>query len=131
MNATSDNNFAVSKATISVTSSLVTYLRQPSTVLGFSALVGTLTALLTAQISWQAAIPAIAGALAAIVLPDNAGAQVAIKDAASAAVRAEQAVSAPGVTAGAAQARVQVPCAQSHSLGCDRVASGPATLSGR
>jgi hypothetical protein len=71
------------------------FLRQPSTVLGLSALIGALTALLTGQLGWQGAVPAIAGALAAIALPDNAGAQAAIKDAASAAVRAEEAVSPP------------------------------------
>lgn len=108
----------------------MTYLRQPSTVLGLSALIGTLTALLTGQISWQAAIPAIAGALAAIALPDNAGAQIAIKDAASAAVRAEQAVSAPGAIAGAAQVWAQVSSARDHSLGSDQVAAEPTTLSG-
>jgi hypothetical protein len=67
------------------------FLRQPSTVLGFSALIGTFTASLTGQLTWQSAVPAIAGALAAILLPDNGGAQVAIKEAAAAAVVAEQA----------------------------------------
>ena len=74
----------------------VAFLRQPSTVLGVSALVGATTALATGQLSWQGAVPAIAGALAAIVLPDNAGAQTAIKDAAVAVVAAEQTVVQPG-----------------------------------
>lgn len=70
----------------------VAFLRQPSTVLGLSALIGALTALVTGQLNWQGAVPAVAGALAAILLPDNAGAQTAIKDAAVAVVAAEQAV---------------------------------------
>lgn len=82
------------KVTATVARSLVTSLRQPSTVLGLSALIGALTAMITGQISWQGAVPAIAGALAAIALPDNVGAQAAIKDAADAAVRAEQAIAA-------------------------------------
>ena len=65
------------------------FVRQPSTVLGLSALIGTLTAVLTAQLTWQSAVPAIAGALAAIALPDNNGAQAAIKNAAAAVVTAE------------------------------------------
>ena len=69
------------------------FMRQPSTVLGISALVGTLTAVLTAQLTLQNAVPAIAGALAAIALPDNPRAQAAIKDGAAAVVTAEQKVS--------------------------------------
>ena len=66
------------------------FLRQPSTVLGLSALLGTLTAVLTAQLTWQGAIPAIVGALAAIALPDDAGAQAALKDAAAAVIQARR-----------------------------------------
>ena len=71
---------------------VVAFARQPSTVLGLSALVGTLTALATGQLTWQGAVPAAAAALAAIALPDNSGAQAAVRDAAAAAVAAEQAV---------------------------------------
>lgn len=71
------------------------FARQPSTVLGLSTLVGALTAVLTGEITWQGAVPAIAGALAAIMLPDNSGAQVAIRNAAAAVVVAEQAAVNP------------------------------------
>ena len=74
------------------TKSIAIFIRQPSTVLGLSALVGTLTAFLTGEITWQGAVPAIAGAIAAVVLPDNSGAQAAIKDAATAIVAAEAAI---------------------------------------
>ena len=74
------------------TTKVAAFMRQPSTVLGVSTLVGTLTAVLTAQLTWQNAVPAIAGALAAIVLPDNPSAQVAIKDGAAAVLAAEQTV---------------------------------------
>ncbi len=68
------------------------FMRQPSTVLGFSALIGTATAILTGQLTWQNAVPAIAGAFAAIALPDNPRAQIAIKDGAAAVVTTEQTV---------------------------------------
>jgi len=74
------------------TKDITTFMRQPSTVLGLSALIGTLTAFLTGEITWQGAVPAIAGAIAAVVLPDNSGAQAAIKNAATAMVDAEAAV---------------------------------------
>lgn len=71
---------------------IAAFLRQPSTVLGLSTLAGLGTAFATGQLTWQGAVPAVAGALAAIALPDNAGAQAAIKDAAVAAVDAEKAI---------------------------------------
>jgi hypothetical protein len=74
-----------------ITTKTIAFIRQPSTVLGLSALVGALTALLTGEITWQNAAPAIAGALAAIALPDNSGARSAIKDATVAVIAAEQA----------------------------------------
>lgn len=78
-----------------ILSKYAAFMRQPSTVLGVSALIGTVTALLTDQITWQGALPALAGALAAVLLPDNNAAQVAIKGAAAAIVLAEQAVVEP------------------------------------
>ena len=81
----------ITKFDVSFGATAVAFLRQPSTVLGCSALVGTLAALATGQLTWQGAVPALAGALAAIALPDNSGAQAAIKDAAAAAIAAEQA----------------------------------------
>lgn len=89
------------------------FMRQPSTVLGVSTLIGTLAAFLTGEVSWQGMIPALAGSFAAIVLPDNSNAQAAIKNAATAIIVAEEAAvnspakttvvaSAVKVTAGAA-----------------------------
>ncbi len=75
------------------TAKIAALMRQPSTVVGVSTLVGTLTAVLTAQLTWQNAVPAIAGSVAAIALPDNPRAQVAVKDAAAAVIMAEQTVS--------------------------------------
>ncbi len=51
------------------------FLRQPTTVGGLAALFGTLEAILSGQMNWQAALPLIAGALVSIVLPDNSGAK--------------------------------------------------------
>jgi hypothetical protein len=48
------------------------WLRQPSSVAGISALLGTLTALVSHQLGWVQALPLFAGALTAIALPDNA-----------------------------------------------------------
>jgi len=74
------------------TAKIAALMRQPSTVVGISTLVGTLTAVLTAQLTWQNAVPAIAGSVAAIALPDNPRAQVAIKDAAAAVMMVDQTV---------------------------------------
>jgi type IV secretory pathway VirB2 component (pilin) len=56
-------------------SSLATWLRQPSTVAGISTVFGTVTALLTHQISLAMAAPLLAGAAMSIALPDNSGAR--------------------------------------------------------
>jgi hypothetical protein len=54
---------------------VLAWLRQPTTVAGISTLFGTLSALVTQQVSWAQAMPLIVGGLAAIALPDNAGAK--------------------------------------------------------
>jgi hypothetical protein len=50
---------------------LSTWLRQPTTVAGISALLGTLVAVLLGQVSLVAAVPLVAGAAVSMVLPDN------------------------------------------------------------
>ena len=54
---------------------MLAWLRQPTSVAGISALFGTMLALVTHQIGWAEAMPLIAGGLASIALPDNAGAK--------------------------------------------------------
>lgn len=76
-------------------SKVAAFLRQPTTVLGLSALAGTASALLTGAMTWQGAIPAVAGAIAAIALPDNTGAQTAVRGAAAAAVEAAEQLAGP------------------------------------
>jgi hypothetical protein len=50
---------------------LSTWLRQPTTVAGISALLGTAMALALGQMSFAAAVPLLTGAAISIVLPDN------------------------------------------------------------
>ena len=54
---------------------ILAWLRQPTSVAGISALLGTLLALVNQQLVWAQALPLIAGALISIALPDNAGAK--------------------------------------------------------
>jgi hypothetical protein len=54
---------------------LTAWLRQPTSVAGISALLGTVTAMVMHQIGLVQAVPLIAGALVSIVLPDNTRAQ--------------------------------------------------------
>ncbi len=54
---------------------LSTWLRQPTTVAGISALLGTAVAVLLGQMSLAAAVPLVAGAAVSMVLPDNSGAR--------------------------------------------------------
>ncbi len=50
---------------------LIVWARQPTSVAGLAILFGTLSALMTGQLSWGQAFPLLAGALASIALPDN------------------------------------------------------------
>jgi hypothetical protein len=54
---------------------VLAWLRQPTSVVGISTLFGTLSALITQQVSWGQALPLIVGGLASLALPDNAGAK--------------------------------------------------------
>ncbi len=51
------------------------WLRQPTTVAGISALIATLSALLTKQLTWPQAIPILVGGAASMMLPDNTNAR--------------------------------------------------------
>jgi hypothetical protein len=55
--------------------SILAWARQPTTVTGFSALCGTLLALLTHQMSLGSAAPILVSGLVGMVLPDNATAR--------------------------------------------------------
>ena len=54
---------------------VLAWLRQPTSVAGISTLLGTLSALVTQQVTWAQAMPLIVGGLASIALPDNASAR--------------------------------------------------------
>lgn len=51
------------------------WLRQTSTITGISALIGLCVAVLTGEMTWQAALPVAAGAIVAMVLPGHPEAQ--------------------------------------------------------
>ena len=54
---------------------LSSWVRQPTTVAGLSAALGTIVALLLRQINWLQAAPLLAGAAMSIILPDNTSAK--------------------------------------------------------
>ncbi len=60
--------------------SLRAWARQPTTVAGISAALGTLVALALGQMQWAQAIPLLAGAAASMLLPDNSGARTEAVD---------------------------------------------------
>ncbi len=51
------------------------WVRQPTTVAGISAGLGTVVGLVLQQLSWGQAIPLLAGAVVSILLPDNTAAK--------------------------------------------------------
>ena len=53
------------------------YLRQPTSIAGMSAIVGTVMGLMSGSLTWQAAVPLIVGSLVAIALPENPDAKTA------------------------------------------------------
>ena len=77
-------------------------LREPTTVTGLSALVGTAAGAMSGAMSWQAAVPLLAGGVVAIVLPDNTSAQAAIQHVTADMVVAEQAIASPPAMQGRA-----------------------------
>ena len=50
---------------------LILWSQQPTSVAGLAAILGTLSGLLTRQISFMQALPIFVGALASIAIPDN------------------------------------------------------------
>ncbi len=52
------------------------WLRQPTTVAGISAVIGTISAMLMGQLAWPQAVPLLVGSAVSMLLPDNAGAHV-------------------------------------------------------
>ena len=64
------------------------WAREPSSVAGFATILGTLTAMLSHQLSWAQAIPLLVGAVVSLALPDNTGARAGAVALASAVVTA-------------------------------------------
>jgi hypothetical protein len=54
---------------------LITWLKQPTSVAGISALSGTVSAILLHQLTWFQAVPLLGGAVVSIILPDNTAAK--------------------------------------------------------
>ncbi len=50
---------------------LIVWAQQPTSVAGLATLIGTISALVSHQLSWAQAFPLLAGALTSIALPDN------------------------------------------------------------
>ncbi|HTR18080.1 MAG TPA: hypothetical protein VMI52_13745 [Acetobacteraceae bacterium] len=57
--------------------SILAWARQPTTVTGFSALCGTLVALLTHQVTLDTAAPLLVSGVLGMALPDNSAARSA------------------------------------------------------
>ena len=47
------------------------FFGQPTTIAGLATIAGTCEAFLSGHITWQQAVPLVAGALVGVVLPDN------------------------------------------------------------
>ena len=56
---------------IMIPTQVAAFLRQPSTVLGIATVLGTLSSILTGQLTWIGAIPPLVGAAFAIAVRDN------------------------------------------------------------
>ena len=54
---------------------LRSWIQQPTTVAGISAMLGTLVAALMHQVTWMQAIPLLAGAAVSAILPGNRSAK--------------------------------------------------------
>lgn len=86
---------------------VVAFMRQPSTVLGIATALGTLSSILTGQITLMGAIPPLVGAAFAIVIRDNTAAGVAERKQVVAATSAV--VAAAQAAAAAAKASAETP----------------------
>lgn len=67
---------------------VVAWLRQPSSVAGVAAVLGTVSGLLAGQVTVSQAVPLLVGAAASILLPDNTQAVTTVRAAAQAIVDA-------------------------------------------
>jgi hypothetical protein len=65
---------------------LKAWMRQPTTVAGFSALLATVCALVLHQVQWPQAVPLLVGAVTSMLLPDNTNAKQAAEALAAEAV---------------------------------------------
>jgi hypothetical protein len=63
---------------------ILAWLRQPTSVVGASAILGTISALMTAQLSWAQAVPLLVGAVASIAFPDSSDAKASAESLAGA-----------------------------------------------
>ena len=59
---------------------------EPTSVAGFATILGSLTALLSHQLTWAQAVPLLVGAVVSLALPDNTGARTGAVALASAVV---------------------------------------------
>jgi hypothetical protein len=55
------------------------FVRQPTTLVGLATMVGTATSLVTHQMPWAVALPLLAGALTAIVIPEKPAVQADVQ----------------------------------------------------
>jgi hypothetical protein len=62
---------------------IANWIKQPTTIGGFATLLGTATAVLAGQMTWQAAIPVVVAGIVAMALPDNTAAAANAKAAAT------------------------------------------------
>jgi len=53
---------------------IIDWLRQPTSIAGISTLIGILAGLIARQLTLPQAVPLLAGAISAVILPDNSGA---------------------------------------------------------
>jgi hypothetical protein len=69
---------------------LLVWLKQPTSVVGLSGIFGTVAAVLSGSMTWQAAVPLFAGAITAIILPDNSAEKTDVQAVAAAVVKAAE-----------------------------------------
>ena len=67
---------------------LQNWLKQPTSVAGLAAMFGTVSALMSQQLTWAQAGPLLVGAVVSIALPDNSAAQTGAVSIASGAIAA-------------------------------------------
>ncbi|HTV45757.1 MAG TPA: hypothetical protein VMF05_10605 [Stellaceae bacterium] len=73
---------------------ILAFFKAPLNQAALAGMVGTAAAVLGGQITWQAALPVIAGAVVAIIIPDNSVAKEDVAQLVADAVKAAAALSA-------------------------------------